>query len=171
MIEEGYLRMRRNRQGGFSLIELLIVVTIIAIIATMAVPKLIKARMLGNETAALGAIKTLHAAEWQYNSQYNRFAQTLTELGPPTSGADNPSASGLISADLAAGVKQGYNFTLQGNPAGYTILATPTNFNLTGSRSFFSDQGMDVHESHTQEAATVNRPLIGKTEKIGGDTK
>jgi len=160
--------MRRNRQRrGFSLIELLIVITIITILATMAVPKLMKFRMSGNETAAISAIGTLHTAEASYNSTYGRFAQNLTELGPPASGNDSAASSGLISADLAKGEKQGYKFTLTGNGAGYTISAVPITYNSTGSRTFYSDQGMDIHENHGQEPATASSPLIGAVAKTG----
>jgi prepilin-type N-terminal cleavage/methylation domain-containing protein len=131
--------MRRNRQQkGFSLIELLIVIAIILIIVTVALPKLNKARMYAQETAALKAIQTLNTAQVQYQSQFSRFAQNLTELGPPASGTDNASSANLISSDMAAGAKQGYNFTLTGTPTGYTITAVPQVFGSTGSRTFWS---------------------------------
>ena len=87
--------MRNRRQRGFSLIELLIVIAIILIIVTVALPKLNKARMYAQETAALKAIQTLNTAQVQYNSQFGRFAQSLTELGPPASGTSNASAAAM----------------------------------------------------------------------------
>jgi len=158
--------MRRKRQrNGFSLIELLIVIAIILIIVTVALPKLNKARMYAQETAALKAIQTLNTAQVQYNSQFGRFAQSLTELGPPASGTDNASAANLITADLAAGEKQGYRFTLAGTPAGYAITAVPVSFGSTGSRTFYSDQTLTVHENYGQEPATANSPEVGSAAK------
>jgi len=163
--------MRRNRrQRGFSLIELLIVIAIILIIVTVALPKLNKARMYAQETAALKAIQTLNTAQVQYNSQFGRFAQSLTELGPPASGTDNASAANLISSDLAAGEKQGYMFTLTGTPTGYTISAAPKAFGSTGSRTFFSDQSLAIRENYGQEPATVNSKEVGSAAAKSGDT-
>ena len=154
-----------RRRRGFSLIELLIVIAIILIIVTVALPKLNKARMYAQETAALKAIQTLNTAQVQYNSQFGRFAQSLTELGPPASGTDNASAANLITADLAAGEKQGYRFTLAGTPAGYAITAVPVSFGSTGSRTFYSDQTLTLHENYGQEPATVNSPEVGSAAK------
>src|ERR1035441_9994904 len=112
-----------------------------------------KSRRYAQETAALKAIQTLNTAQVQYNSQFGRFAQSLTELGPPASGTDNASAANLISSDLAAGLKQGYNFTLTGTPTGYTISAVPSVFGSTGSRTFFSDQSLAIRENYGQEPA------------------
>ena len=78
---------RRNGRRGFSLIELLIVVAIILILAAIAAPKLNQNRMYAQETAAIQQVKTLHTAQTQYYSQFGRYATTLAELGPPTSGA------------------------------------------------------------------------------------
>jgi type IV pilus assembly protein PilA len=154
--------MRRNCQRrGFSLIELLIVIAIILIIVTVALPKLNKARMYAQETAALKAIQTLNTAQVQYNSQFGRFAQSLTELGPPASGADTASSANLISSDLATGDKQGYKFSLAGTPTGYTISAMPAAFNSTGSRTFYSDQSLVIRENYGQEPATVNSKEVG----------
>ncbi|HTQ55303.1 MAG TPA: prepilin-type N-terminal cleavage/methylation domain-containing protein [Bryobacteraceae bacterium] len=153
--------MSRNRRKGFSLIELLIVIAIILIIVTVALPKLNKAKMYAQETAALKAIQTINTAQVQYNSTYNRFAQSLTELGPPASGTQNASAADLIGGDLASGEKQGYKFTVTGTPAGYTISAVPTVFNSTGSRTFYSDQTLVVRENYGQEPATANSKEVG----------
>src|SRR5260370_34986667 len=121
MGEPGVLRMALNpRRRGFSLIELLIVIAIILIIVTVGLPKLNKARMYAQETAALKAIQTLNTAQVQYNSQFGRFAQSLTELGPPASGTDNASSANLISSDMAIGEKQGCKFAMTGTAAGYT---------------------------------------------------
>ncbi len=165
--------MSRNRhRRGFSLIELLIVIAIILIIVTVALPKLNKARMYAQETAALKAIQTLNTAQVQYNSQFGRFAQSLTELGPPASGADTAASANLISSDMASGDKQGYKFTLTGTPTGYNITAVPAAFGSTGSRTFFSDQSLVIRENYGQEPATANSKEVGAAAaKSGTDTK
>jgi type IV pilus assembly protein PilA len=112
--------------------------------------------MFMRETAAIKAIQTIHQMEVQFQSQYGRYAASLTELGPPASGAPNPSAADLIGNDLAGGEKQGYKFTLTGNPGGYLINANPVAYGSSGSRSFFSDQSMVIRENYGPEPATVN---------------
>src|SRR5207244_1417662 len=86
------LNRKYRRVAGFSLIELLIVIAIILIILAMALPKLNKARMQAFETGAIKAITTIHTAQAQYYSQFGKYATTLVELGPPTSGSANASA-------------------------------------------------------------------------------
>ena len=92
---------RRLRRRGFSLIELLIVIAIILIIITIAVPKYNRTQMYVRETAAINAIKTIHSMEVQYQSQYGRYATSLAELGPPASGAPGPTSADLIGRDLS----------------------------------------------------------------------
>ncbi len=142
-------------QRGFSLIELLIVIAIILIIITMAAPKFGAAKRLANETGAINSIKALHIAETQYQSQFGRFATSLTELGPPQSGAPGPAAADLIGNDLSGGEKGGYKINLTGTEGGYVISAVPTTFGTTGSRTFYSDQTMVIRENYSQEPATV----------------
>ena len=149
-----------KKRRGFSLIELLIVVAIILIIITIALPKLSRARMQSQEVAAIAAIRTLHTAQVQYYSTYGRFATSLTELGPPASGNANASSADLIGNDLSGGDKSGYKFTLTGNTGGYVINASPVAFNSSGSRTFYSDQTMVIHQNYGQEPATLNSPEL-----------
>jgi len=154
--QEAIVRSRR----GFTLIELLIVISIILIIAMIAAPKLGKTRMYSQEMAAIQHIKTLHTAQAQYYSMFGRYAASLAELGPPTSGNPGPQAADLIPGDLASGEKGGYRFTLQATPAGYTVHAEPTQFNTTGSRTFYSDQSLVIRNNFGPEPATASSPEI-----------
>jgi type IV pilus assembly protein PilA len=145
---------RRNR--GFSLIELLIVIAIILIIVTVALPKLNNATRFAHEAAAIKAIQTIHTVQVQYNSQYGRFAASLTELGPPASGAATASAADLIDSGLAQGEKSGYKFTLTPTQGGYIINASPMTYGGTGSRTFYSDQSMVIRQNYGPEPATAS---------------
>jgi len=151
---------KTRRQFGFSLIELLIVIAIILIILAVAMPKLSRARMYSQEMAALQAIKTIHTGQTQYYSQFSKYAATLAELGPPTSGTVGPAASDLIPEDLALGEKQGYKFTLTATPGGYIVNANPIAFGTSGSRTFYSDQSMVIRQNFGQEPATAASPIF-----------
>src|ERR1043166_992673 len=94
--------MQNNRRRGFSLIELLIVIAIILIIAAIAVPKMNRQIMHAHEMPAIRQIGTVNQAETQYYSTFGKYAQTLTELGPPASGAAGPSSVSVIPKSLAA---------------------------------------------------------------------
>ena len=148
------------RRRGFSLIELLIVISIILIIAAIAVPKMNKQLQLAREQAAIRQINTIHQAETQYYSQYGRYAANLTELGPPASGAGGPAAADIIPKNLAEGKNSGFIFTVAGSPTGYSVTAVPEAFGNSGSRTFFSDQTLVIRQNFTAEPATANSPEL-----------
>lgn len=158
MVEHSLIQNRRK--SGFSLIELLIVIAIILIIVSIAAPKLNNARIYAQETSAIGAIRAIHTAQVQYFSTYGRFANNLTELGPPTSGSSSQAAADLIHEDLASGTKGGYKFVLAATPTGYTINANPVAFGSTGKRTFYSDQSMALHQNSGQDPAGPNSPTL-----------
>lgn len=153
--------MAERRKNGFTIIELLIVIAIILIIAAVAIPKLTQARRSAYEMAAIRTLQTLNTAQVQYFSTYGRFAQTLMELGPPPgNAAPSASAADLIGEDLSTGLKSGYVFTMVGTPSGYTINADPQVFEVTGSRSFYTDHTNLIREHVGNEQASANDPEI-----------
>lgn len=155
------MNRKTRRQAGFSLIELLIVIAIILIILAIALPRLGNARRYATEMAAMKTITTIHTAETQYFSQYGKFAGALVELGPPSSGGASAASADLIPAGLAqTGESSGYKYNLAVTANGYTINANPTAFGTTGSRTFFSDQSMTIHQHAGQEPATAADPEL-----------
>src|SRR6266704_1418497 len=93
----------RNKQKGFSLIELLIVVAIILIIAAIAIPNLLRSKMAANEASAVGSLRTLNTSAVAYSTTYGNYPPTLASLGP--SATPSSSAADLIDSVLAAGIK------------------------------------------------------------------
>src|SRR5260370_1476709 len=155
-----------HRQKGFSLIELLIGVAIILIIAAIAIPNLLRAKISANESSAIGSMHYVVNAEVAYSTAYPQtgFAPNILALGP---GAGNqtcpvagPSAAGaciidavLSGAATGTAAKAGYGFEALGqNPVGvafsaYTAAAVPTAYNSTGTRDFctFEDDILRQH--------------------------
>jgi type IV pilus assembly protein PilA len=156
------LTRRRHRQRGFSLIELLVVIAIILIILSIAVPQMSKMRMNAQEMAAVAEIGTINKAQTQYYSQFNQYATTLAQLGPPASGggAEGPQAAGLIPGSLANGASGGYNFTVTQSAQGYAISAVPKSFGTSGRRTFYSDQSGITHQNWGQDPATAASPQL-----------
>ena len=134
--------MRKTK--GFSLIELLIVVAIILIIAAIAIPNLLRARMAANESSAVASIRTINTAEITYNSSYPSvgYATALTNLGGLSPCIPSQASACLIDSVLAAGSKSGYTFTAAGSGGtpltSYFTTAAPITVNQTGIRSFCS---------------------------------
>jgi type IV pilus assembly protein PilA len=148
----------RRRVRGFSLIELLIVIAIILIILTIAVPKLSTAQMNAREMAVVREIQTVNTAQAQYMSQFGKFAATMAELGPPASGGPGASAADLIPGSLASGEKDGYTFVLAATPSGYSLIVNPKVYNSSGRRTFYSDQNMIIHQNWSAEPANASSP-------------
>src|ERR1700690_185867 len=148
--------MRKHK--GFSLIELLIVVAIILIIAAIAIPNLLRARMAANEASAVASIRTVNTGMITYNSSYPTvgYATTLSALGGVAPCTPSSTTACLIDSVLSAGTKSGYTFhaTGAGGPPAVSYYATgvPVTVNQTGIRSFCSFEDAVVRVQPTGAA-------------------
>jgi type IV pilus assembly protein PilA len=159
-----------RKQKGFSLIELLIVVAIILIIAAIAIPNLLRARIAANESSAVSSIRTMNTAMVTYNSTYPTvgYAATIPALGPASAagcGGVNPSSGNaclvdyIVSNATGAGTaKSGYFFAMNvvannGLNTNYTIGGAPATVNSTGVRGFCSNEDAVIHWSTPSGAA------------------
>jgi type IV pilus assembly protein PilA len=115
-----------KKDSGFSLLELLIVVAIILIIATIAIPSLLRSRQAANESAAVGNLRTINTAQVTYLS---------------TAGGNYGDVTALVSAGLLDtrfnSTVSGYAFTITASGGDYTADAVPTSAN-TGRFGYYS---------------------------------
>jgi len=150
--------MRRTDRQGFTLVEIMIVVAIIALLAAVAIPNVIRGRTSASETASIGNTRALISSLEMYRSVNNAYPQSanwqadmypaggVPAFGPPS-----------FNVAMTGQTVQGYNYTYTGLPAGctdaagsctqYSLSAIPQTVNQTGTRSFFASQtGVITHE-------------------------
>jgi type IV pilus assembly protein PilA len=166
----------RNKQKGFSLIELLIVVAIILIIAAIAIPNLIRSKMAANEASAVATLRSINTAQVVYSSTYNvanTFAATLSALSDGgtaancTPGAAPPTSANACLIDAAvstvatsAAGKSGYILTYTPPTAtGYALNNDPVTAGSSGVRHFYTDQTLVIRQNSTAAATAGDNPI------------
>jgi type IV pilus assembly protein PilA len=156
----------RNDERGFSLIELLVVVAIILVIASIAIPNLLRSKMASNESSAVSSLRTLNTASVAYSTSYGQYPANAASLGPVAGGSTPSSTSAdLIDSVLVIGTKSGYTITYAGTPGSggligsYTIVAVPVTQGVSGQRGFFTDQTGVIRADPSGSASASSTPL------------
>lgn len=142
-----------SKHKGFSLIELLIVVAIILVIAAIAIPNLVRARMAANDSSAAGSMHAINVAEVGYFGAYESigFPPTISPLGGADPCSPSSATACLIDQTIAGGSpKSGYTFTAAGSPSAgnnnnnqFYSTGTPVS-GVAGTRAYCSTEDMVI---------------------------
>lgn len=153
--------MIRINRRGFTLVEIMIVVAIIALLAAVAIPNLLRARLNANESAAIGDTHALISALESYRAANGLFPTALGNLSDATPSYINSTLTGGSGANGATNY-HGYAFTYAqtNSQNSYTLNMRPVTFQTTGERSFFTDTSGVIRFTSANAAATgTDTPL------------
>ncbi|MHC4662831.1 MAG: prepilin-type N-terminal cleavage/methylation domain-containing protein [Planctomycetota bacterium] len=122
------MKSAKNR-SAFTLVELMIVVAVIAIIASAAIPSLISSKKIGHESSAIATLRAVNTSEELYHARFGSYG-SIGDL----------SAAGFIDEVVGAGVKSGYNYASANIGTNtWSCTAVPSNIGVTGDRGFYVD--------------------------------
>ena len=146
---------------------LVLALPVILIIAAIAIPNLLRARIAANESSAAASVRTITTAAIQYQAQYGHYPQTLEQLSqPPGNAPPDENHAGFIDATLAGRIKSGYVFTYAGVDSqhdgkidAFTINADPAQANRTGMKHFFCSEDGVVRMENDRPASAESPPL------------
>ena len=144
----------------------MIVITIIAIIAAIAIPALLRSRMSANEATAVGAVRTISTAEASFQASGLRLGganNTTGQYGDLDALANPVAGPGFIDPLLGGGTKQGYSFVatpVDGDSPTYTATANPTTSGQTGIKSYFVDESGVISFEGDGSVADANSPPL-----------
>ncbi len=147
-------RCAMKKEKGFSLIELLIVVAVIGIVASIAVPNLVQSQLAARESTAINAVCSLVTAQVAYaaKSGSGNFAADLAAL----------QGANLIDSVLGSGTGEAYSFWVTGSGVQYEINARPLVYGSSGIRSFYTDESGAIRYTTADAAATASSPGLGE---------
>ena len=155
--------MKHSTERGFTLVEIMIVVAIIALLAAIAIPNVLRGRTSANEAASIGNLRALVSSLEMFRSVNNAYPLTADwvdnmyttpnpDFGPPSF---NHAMDGTACpAAAASGCTQGFRYTYVSAGAVYTLNANPDVLGNTGTRSFFVDESGVIRHC-TGTGATV----------------
>lgn len=156
---------QQMRQRGFSLIELLIVIAIILIIAAIAIPNLLRARIAANQSSAAAAVRTITTAEISYFSNYPTigYAVQIQDLGRTSPCIPTPLTACLLDNNLALAIPG------SGGHSGYQFLATGINSGSTYNADFVAG-GTPLSAGYTgdEDFCTVSDGALRSQPSAGG---
>jgi type IV pilus assembly protein PilA len=163
-----------GNQRAFTLTELLAVIVATMVIATLAVPLVLRSRIAANEATAISSIQSVVRAQLAYQARYptQGFASSLAELGGPTPCVPSAAHACILDRHLTEGAKSGYNFatvvterSANGIVTGYVVGAAPQAYNQSGVRWFCSTSGAPIRFGANTERR-ITPP--GHPECLGG---
>lgn len=129
------------KRRGFTLVEIMIVVAIIALLAAIAIPNLLTARRTANEAAAKATVRSLSTAAETYSTSHSgAYATAVTGAGSLTDFMAS-AANYCTNATGGTTAVQGYNYACTLTAGGYTFVATPVTVGTTGSVTYTSSTG------------------------------
>ncbi|MDD2653882.1 MAG: prepilin-type N-terminal cleavage/methylation domain-containing protein [Candidatus Omnitrophica bacterium] len=154
------MKNKKNYTIGFTLVEIMVVVSIIMIMAALAIPNMIRGRITANEAMAVASSRSLYNACMLYSSKNEVFPDSMAYLTIPES---NPPyiEEKLANAIDSAHTKNGYwfEYVVSGDKDAFTVNARPRN-DLAGKRRFFFNEDGLIHYSENGSDATVDSPVI-----------
>lgn len=142
-------KLRKTCTQGFTLIELMLVVTLLAIIMAIAIPSMLQARKHANEGAAIATLRSISTAQERYRMRFSSYA-TLADLV----------SSGCVDNSFASGQKSGYLFVTSA-PTAYvwSMTASPSSSALSGDRYFLVDDSGVIRFSETGAPTSADAPI------------
>jgi type IV pilus assembly protein PilA len=155
----------RNR-NGFSLIELLLVVTVILIISAIAIPNFLRSRERANEASAVASLRVINTAAVTYSLTYPDlgYPVSMTSLGGANPCTASATQACLLDDVLALGAKGGYSFLWTGDglvpSVAYSITGTPQVIGSSGQRMFCTDQSGVIHFDPSGSGCTLTSPVL-----------
>jgi len=143
---------RNTRLSGFTLLEIVLVVSLLVLLTSFAIPGLLRSRLSANESIAVRNLRAVGDVAVMYRAAYSDYPADLDTL----SAAQPP----YLDQAMSSGVRSGYLFSLTGGSQTFSATAAPQDYTITGTRSFFIDETGVIRQTDQDTAATaLDQPI------------